>query len=58
MRQATAVSAGAQPKFNAKQNLTAGAVGTVAGGVLTAAGSAVVPAVKKSKGFLQGMFGN
>jgi hypothetical protein len=48
LRQATAVSAGAQPKFDVKQNLTAGAVGTVAGGVLTAGGSAVVPAVKKA----------
>jgi hypothetical protein len=48
LRQATAISAGAQDEFEPVRNVVAGTVGTVAGAGLTAGASAAVPLVKKA----------
>ena len=64
LRQATAVSAGAQDKFSPVQSALATGIGAVAGAGagLTAGASAAVPLVKKAaasaKGFVRRLFGN
>jgi len=57
LRQATAISAGAQDEFNTVRNVVAGTAGTIVGSGLTAGASAVPPLVKKGKGFVQRLFG-
>ena len=62
LRQATAISAGAQDKFSPVQSAVATGIGAVAGGGLTAGASAAVPWVKKAaapaKGFVRRLFEN
>ena len=56
-RQSVAINAGAQKEFEPFRNVVAGTFGTVAGGGITAGASAVPPVVKKTKGFVQRLFG-
>jgi hypothetical protein len=58
LRQTVEITAGAKDEFDVGRNVVAGTVGAVAGGGLTAGATAAVPLVKKSKGFVQRLFGN